>query len=139
MYLGEVHDYLGIDLDYTGTRNVKISMIKYLKKIFVAFPEEITTTAETPAAEHPLKTGDREDNTKALPEEQAQAFHHTVAQLLFLCMRARLDIQTAVLFLTKRVRAPYEHDWGKLKCVLKYLKGTMYMKLTLSVNNLNTI
>ena len=54
-------------------------------------------------------------------------------------MRARPDIQTAVSFLTKRVRAPDEHDWGKLKRVLKYLKGTMHMKLTLSVDSLSTI
>ena len=135
---GKVHDYLGMDLDFTGHKNVKISMIKYLKKIFIAFPEEITTTAETPAADHLFKVADGEE-TKLLPEEQAQAFHHTVAQLLFLCMRARRDIQTAVSFLTKRVRAPDEHDWGKLKRVLKYLKGTMYMKLTLTVDNLNTI
>jgi hypothetical protein len=54
-------------------------------------------------------------------------------------MRARPDIQTAVAFLTKRVRAPDEHDWSKLRRLLKYLKGTMYMKLTLSVDNMNTI
>jgi len=136
---GKVHDYLGMDLDYTGDKNVKISMIKYLKKIFAAFPEEITTTAETPASEHLLKTADGSDTSKNLSEELAQAFHHTVAQLLFLCMRARPDIQTAVSFLTKRVRAPDEHDWGKLKRVLKYLKGTMHMKLTLSVENLSTV
>jgi len=135
---GKVHDYLGMDLDYTGDRNVKISMIKYLKKIFVAFPEEIRSTAETPAAEYLFKVADEKDS-KLLPEEQAQAFHHTVAQLLFLCMRARPDIQTAVSFLTKRVRAPDEHDWGKLKRVLRYLKGTMHMKLTLSVDSMTTI
>ena len=129
-----------MDLDYSGTKNVKISMIKYLKKIFVAFPEKITTTAETPAAEHLFKVAEGDDHTsKILPEEQAQAFHHTVAQLLFLCMRARPDIQTALSFLTKRVREPDEHDWGKLKRVLKYLKGTMYMKLTLSVDSMTTI
>jgi hypothetical protein len=135
---GKVHDYLGMDLDYSGDKNVKISMIKYLKKIFVAFPEDITSTAETPAAEHLFKVAD-EKNTTLLPEEQAQAFHHTTAQLLFLAMRARPDIQTAVSFLTKRVRAPDEHDWGKLKRVLRYLKGTMHMKLTLSVDNMTTI
>jgi hypothetical protein len=32
-----------------------------------------------------------------------------------------------------------EDDWGKLKRVLKYLKGTRYMKLTLSVGNLEVI
>ena len=54
-------------------------------------------------------------------------------------MRAMPDIQTAVAFLTKRARAPDEHDWNKLKQVLQYLKGTMYMKLTLSVDNMNTV
>ena len=86
-----MHDYLGMDLDYTGHKNVKISMIKYLKKIFIEFPEEITKTAETPAGEHLFKVAS-EDMAKLLPEEQARAFHHAVAQLLFLCMRAMPDI-----------------------------------------------
>ena len=57
-------------------------MIKCLKKVFAAFREEINTTAETPAAEHLFKVAER-DIAKALPEEQARAFHHAVAQLLF--------------------------------------------------------
>ena len=82
-----------MDLDYTGHKNVKISMIKYLRKIFIAIPEEITETAETPAGEHLFKVAS-EGMAKLLPEEQAQAFHHhAVAQMLFLCMRARPDIQ----------------------------------------------
>ena len=55
---GKVHDYLGMDIDYTGDHNVKISMIKYLKKIFVSFPEETRSTAETPAAEYLFKVAD---------------------------------------------------------------------------------
>ena len=35
--------------------------------------------------------------------------------------------------------APEKHDWNKLRRLLKYLKGTMYMNLTLSVDNMNTI
>ena len=57
---GKVHDYLGMDLDYTGHKNVKISMIQYLKKILVEFPEEITKTAETPAGEHLFKVASEE-------------------------------------------------------------------------------
>ena len=53
--------------------------------------------------------------------------------------RACHDIQTAVAFLTTRVKAPYEDDWGKLKRVLKYLKGTRGLKLTLSVDEMSTI
>ena len=66
----KVHDYLGMDLDYTGKKNIKISMIKYLKKIFAAFLEEITTTAETHAAKNLSKVAER-DIAIALPEEQA--------------------------------------------------------------------
>ena len=63
-------------------------MIKYLAKIFKAFPEEIRAAAATPAANHLFEVRD-ENKQKLLPEEQARAFHHSVAQLLFLCGRAR--------------------------------------------------
>ena len=99
---GKIHDYLGMDLDYTSKKELKVVMIKYLKKVMTDFPEAITSKAATPAADHLFDIRDEEE-AKWLPEEQAQAFHHTVAQLLFLCMGARPDIQTAVSFLTKRV------------------------------------
>ncbi len=59
------------------------------------------------------------------------AFHPAMAQLLFLSARARQDIQSATAFLTTRVRSPDEDDWGKVKRVLGYLKGTLYMPLIL--------
>jgi hypothetical protein len=78
----------------------------------------------------------REDGRK-LSEELADAFHHRVYKLLFAANRARRDIQTAVSFLTTRVKAPDEDDWGKLVRVLKYINGTRYMKLILSTNEMN--
>ena len=52
-----------------------------------------------------------DEEGKKLDEEQALAFHHTVAQLLFMATRARQDIQTAVAFLhTTRVKSPDEDD-----------------------------
>ena len=68
---------------------------------------------------------------KVLPEEQAMAFHHTMAQILFLSTRAWRDIQPATAFLTTRVRSPDKDDWGKVKRVLRYLKGTLHMPLIL--------
>jgi hypothetical protein len=47
------------------------------------------------------------------------------------------DIQTAVSFLTTRVKDPDEDDWGKLIRVLKYLNRTRYMKLILSADEMN--
>jgi hypothetical protein len=45
----------------------------------------------------------------------------------------------AVAFLTTRVKGPDEDDWGKIKRVLKYLKGTKDLVLTLSADDLNII
>ena len=68
------------------------------------------------------------------------AFHHTTAQLLFMAPRARRDIQMAVAFLTTRVKSPADEDnWGKLKRVLRYLNGTKYLKLSISVNDLGIL
>jgi hypothetical protein len=64
------------------------------------------------------------------------AFHRTTAQLLFLSARARRDIQPATAFLTTWVRLLDEDDWGKVKRVLGYLKGTLHMPLILSAGSL---
>ena len=59
---------------------------------------------------------------KYLIPERTEQFHHSVAQLLFICGEEQRDIQTPVSFLTTRVKKPDEDDWGKLKGVLKYLR-----------------
>jgi hypothetical protein len=87
-----------------------------------------------PTCDHLFK--EREDVRK-LNEELVDVFHHTVYQLLFTANRARRDIQTAVSFLTTRVKAPDKDDWGKLVRVLKYINGTRYMKLILSADEMN--
>jgi hypothetical protein len=66
----------------------------------------------------------------------ANAFHHTVYQLLFAANCAPQDIQTAVSFLTTRVQAPDKDNWGKLKQILKYLNGTRHLKLTLCTDQM---
>ena len=45
----------------------------------------------------------------------------------------------AVAFLTTRVKSPDKDDWGKLKRVLKYLNGTKYLKLRLSMENVGML
>ncbi len=72
-------------------------------------------------------------------KEQAMAFHHATAQLLFLSARARRDIQPATAFLTTRVKSPDEDNWGKVKQTLGYLKGTLHMPLVLSADLLTLL
>ena len=85
---GKVHDYLGMYMDFRTAKTLKICMIKYIKKIHEDFREEIKTAYAMPAANHLFNV--RENNQdKLLPEEQAQAFHHTTVQLLFLSAHAQ--------------------------------------------------
>ena len=133
---GKVHRYLGIDIYWSQDGPIIVSMIKYLQKIIDDLPEVIHSTYATYAAEY-LFTVQCKKERKILSEDQAQHFHQTVVQLVFVCMRDRLDIQPLVVFLAMRVRSPDEDSWGGLKRGLKYLKFTLYMKLYLRADYIN--
>ncbi len=121
--------------DFSKKGKVMINMIEYLKNIINDFPEEIIATQMSSATDHLFIVRDP-SLAMPLPEEQARAFHHAAAQLLFLSARARRDVQPATAFLTTQVRCPDEDNWGKVKRLLGYLKGTLHMPLTLSADSL---
>ena len=88
---GKVYNFLGMDLDWSRDGVFIVSMIKYLQKVIKDFPEEICATRATQANNNLFKIIE-DGKAQLLPEEQAQASHHTTAQLLFLAMRARPDV-----------------------------------------------
>ena len=67
------------------------------------------------------------------------AFHHTLAQLLYILPIWRRSIQAAVAFLKTIVNKPDEYNWLNLKSCLKYLKDTKHMKLFISVDLLSIV
>ena len=88
MHMGGKHDYLGMDMEFTKDGTLEVSMIMYLKNVIAAFPETITERAAMPAADH-LFTVRHVQEARPLDQKQALTFHHTVAQLLFMSIRAR--------------------------------------------------
>ena len=133
---GKVHDYLGMNLDFSTKGEVKIGMIDYVKEMINDFGEDVTKIAKTPAAEHLFKVRDDVENVS---EEKSQRFHNIVAKGLFLCKRARIDLQTTIAFLSTRVKEPDQDDWKKLTRMMRYLNGTKELKLTLKANSANII
>ena len=104
-----------MDIDFESAPGMLIiSMIKYLSAMLEEWPEELKGHKVNPHGEHLFKVRP-DDERELLPEELAAQFHRTTAQLLFLCLRARPDIQTAVSFFTTRVRSPDTDDWKKLR------------------------
>jgi len=128
---GKIHRYLGMVLDFSIDGKVQISMEDYMTDLLASLPEEMAGESATPAGNH-LFNINPEAVRLSLPE--SELFHHYVAKLLFLCKRARPDIQTAVAFLSTRVKSPDQDDLKKLYRVMRYLRFTQHLPLTLEVN-----
>ncbi len=133
---GHVHEYLGMTIDFSNPGKVKLSMIEYIRDMLESVPAElIGNNAEcaTPASEHLFLVN---ADAQKLDSTSADMFHHNTAKLLFLCKRARPDIQTAVAFLCTRVQKPDVDDYKKLGRVMRYLRDTVDMPLTLEADEL---
>jgi len=88
MHMGRKHNYLGVDMEFCEDGALEVSMFKYLKNAIEEFLEIMRGRAATPAHDKHFEIRD-EAEAKKLNEEQALAFHHTVAQLLFMATRAK--------------------------------------------------
>jgi hypothetical protein len=137
IHQGKKHDYLGMALDFSEKGKVKIGMTKYVEGMLEDFLVKLksTDTAVTPASDGLFNKG----QGKKLNEEHADAYHRMVAKALFLCKRARPDIQPTIAVLCTRVKGPNEADWAKLVRLMKYLNGTRELKLIFSADYLHCI
>ena len=133
---GRVHNFLGMTLDFTSDGEVKIDMREYVSKMIDAFPEKEDKKASPSAENHLFQV---RDDVKLLDEECAVKFHNLVAKGLFLCKQSRLDIQTAIAFLSTHVSQPDLDDWKKLARLIAYLRGTKELVLTLSADKSNLV
>jgi len=131
---GKIHDYLGMELDFSDENSFTVSMEKYFDEVLRDLPEDMDGTAVTPAAEHLFKT---RDGVAKLDDERAALFHRVTAQLLFASQRARPDLRTAVSFLTKRVQSPDEDDYKKLARAIRYVRRTKFLRLKVEAHRLD--
>ena len=120
-------------LDFSLDGKVQVQMFNFINNMLGDQPEDMCGTGTSPAADHLFTVS---DTGKKLTLEQLEMFHHNVAKLLFLCKWARPDIQTAMAFLTTHVMAPGQDNYKKLAWVMRYLRGTKTMLLTLEADNM---
>jgi hypothetical protein len=111
-------------------------MIDYIKSMLDKLPADMNGTVPTPASSYLFDVNDSSDK---LSEELGNLYHHNVAKLLFLCKRARPDVQLATAFLCTRVNAPDVDDYKKLSRTMKYLRGTLHMPLILEADDMSII
>ena len=75
------------------------------------------------------------ETVKKLDDVKKAIFHTFVMKSMFLCKRARPDVDPVVSFLSTRISNPNESDWLKLVRMLSFLKGTRNDILTLEVDD----
>ena len=97
---------------------------------------DINRTAVTPARRDLFNS---DDNAQRLAKKDAEVFHSIAAKLLYVSIRARMDILLAVIYLCTRVSKSTVQDQAKLKRVLEYLKGTLHYKYTLGSDDMGRI
>ena len=113
-----------------------ISMKEYIQSMLDALPADMGSESATMTGNHLFQVN--ESGVK-LDEEKAILFHHNTAKLLFLCKRARPDVQPPVAILCTRLKEPDEDDYKKLARVMRYLRGTPEQVLTLEASNMNVV
>jgi hypothetical protein len=134
---GKVHDYLGMTLNFSTPDQAKILMVDYIEEMLEEMPSEMEGEAPTAATNHLFQVNEKDP--VMLEDDRATMFHHNVAKLLFLCNRARPNIQTAIAFLCTRVKGPNNDDYKKFIRVMRYLRGTAKMPLRLEGDNTSII
>ena len=125
-------------LDLQTPGELRITTVDYLKGVLEDFPE-VKTGRSTSLEDNHLFQVSTEEKQTLLDKEWATAFHHTVAQLVFVTSRARKQIKMAIAFLCNRVRIPKEDYRGNLVRVIVYIRGTLHLPLVLRSDILNVI
>jgi hypothetical protein len=81
----DVHEYLGMTMDFSWKGKVIFRMTDYIENMLDELPDDFDGTAATPATSHLFKT--RASAVK-LSTEQSELLHSSVAKLLYLAQRA---------------------------------------------------
>jgi hypothetical protein len=138
VHRGKVHEYLGMTLDY-GTAGVcKVSMPKYTAEI-LSEAEKVMDCKGTKSCAAPKDLFCVDSDSPKLDHKRSEFFHSIVAKILFATKRARPDTATAIAYLMTRVQDANEDDWQKLCHLIKYIRETKDLVLTLGAKGDNVL
>jgi len=130
---GKEHVFLGMNIRYTKEGTAVVQMRDYLVEALEESEMEITRATSTPAKKNLF---DVDEKSPVLGKREAEIFHSVVAKLLYVSIRARMDMLLAVAFLCTRVSKSTREDQGKLRRLLEYIKGTLDLEYTLGADDL---
>lgn len=124
--LGEIKNYLGLQIKKENGC-FTINQASYITRIIKEFG-----LAEAKVSEIPISVGYGKGGESVLLLNN-EKYRQLIGCLLYISVNTRPDISASVSILAQKVSNPNEEDWNELKRLLKYLKGTL--NITLSLGN----
>jgi hypothetical protein len=130
---GLEHSFLGMKIKYTGKGTAIITMKQYLEEALSECGMDITREVTTPAQRDLFEV---KEGSPLLNKAESVVFHSVCAKLLYVSLRARVDILLPIAFLCTRVAKSTQQDQSKLRRVLEYLKGTVDDEFVLGADDM---
>lgn len=127
--LGEIKQYLGIEVTRDEKGIFHLNQAKYINKVVNEFGLDTAKISNVPMQPNYGKSAKEDDRGVLLSNTQYQKL---LGCLLYISINTRPDISASVSILAQKVSMPQQEDWHELKRVLKYLKGTANFKLPLA-------
>lgn len=132
--LGDIKQYLSIEVTHDENGIYSLNQSKYIKKIVNEFGLNDAKASNVPIQVGYGKSKSGENVDLLLSNTQYQKL---LGCLLYVSVNTRPDIAASISILAQKVTKPTQEDWNELKRVVKYLKGTADLKLTLAQLDFN--
>jgi hypothetical protein len=131
---GNQHVFLGMHITFNGDeKTAAISMKDYLTEAIDESGLAITKSATSPASKDLFNISAA---SPFLTKAESVVFHSVVAKLLYVSIRARMDLLLAVSFLATRVSKSTQQDMAKLRRLLEYVYGSLDDVFTVGADDL---
>ena len=129
---GDRHDCLDVTFAFDDGK-LEVDVAECLDSLLEEFP--IKFDGEKMAPDPACADMFEAESGKFLPTKKKELFHRFTAKALFLCERARPDMQPIVSVSCTRVKQPTEKAFGKSIRMMKYSMSTTKDTLKLSAGD----
>jgi len=127
--LGEISSILGIKVQRRRiSRSISLDQTAYIKSILDRFRMTESNPVKTPVDTNVKLIKSEEP----IDEDLRQLYQQAVGSLMYIMIGTRPDIAYAVSLVSRFASNPNQSHWTAVKRILRYLKGSIHLKLTYS-------
>jgi hypothetical protein len=137
--LGELHFFLGVHIERNrAARTITLHQRSYIEEVLERFGMADCKPIGTPLdAKTQLVKLSIEEYEEHSSEMQGVPYKEAVGSLMYAMVATRADLAFAVSMVSQFMSRPGPMHWAAVKRIMRYLKGTLDMKLCLGGNDIN--